>query len=42
MKKVNNKNVINNLTYSGVKSKKNKYVILVFAVILTSLLFSTL
>ena len=42
MEKVNNKNAIRNLAYSGIKSKVSKYIILVLAVILTSLLFSTL
>ncbi|MBQ8951352.1 MAG: ABC transporter permease [Eubacterium sp.] len=42
MNKVNNRNAVNNLAFSGVKTKKNKYIILVLAVILTSLLFSTL
>ena len=42
MNKVNNRNAINNISYSGMKTKKNKYIILVLAVILTSLLFSTL
>ena len=42
MKKVNNRYAINNLSYSGMKTKKNKYVVLVLAVILTSLLFSTM
>ena len=42
MKKVNNKKAVNNLALSGIKAKLNKYLILVLAVILTSLLFSTL
>ncbi|HBR05061.1 MAG TPA: hypothetical protein DD722_04780 [Lachnospiraceae bacterium] len=42
MNKVNNRKAINNLAYSGMKTKKNKYIVLVLAVILTSLLFSTL
>ncbi|MCR4584784.1 MAG: ABC transporter permease [Lachnospiraceae bacterium] len=42
MNKVNNKNAVNNLAYSGIRTKKNKYIVLVLAVILTSLLFSTL
>ena len=36
MNKVNNRNAINNISYSGMKTKKNKYIILVLAVILTS------
>ncbi len=42
MNKVNNRNAINNVAYSGIRSKVNKYIMLVFAVILTSLLFSTM
>ncbi|MCR5118614.1 MAG: ABC transporter permease [Lachnospiraceae bacterium] len=42
MKKVENKKTINNLAIMGMKAKRNKYMILVLAVILTSLLFSTL
>ena len=42
MNKVNNRNAINNLSFSGMRTKKNKYIVLVVAVILTSLLFSTL
>lgn len=42
MKNVNNKRAINNLATSGIKAKLSKYVILVMAVILTSLLFSSL
>ena len=40
MKNVDNKKVINNIATSGIKAKLSKYVILVMAVILTSLLFS--
>ena len=42
MKNVNNKKAINNIATSGIKAKLSKYVILVMAVILTSLLFSSL
>ena len=42
MKNVNNKKAINNIATSGIKAKFSKYVILVMAVILTSLLFSSL
>ena len=42
MNKVKNKNAVNNLAYSGIRSGIKKYVMLVFAVILTSLLFSTM
>ena len=42
MKNVNNKKVINNIATSGIKAKLSKYVVLVMAVILTSLLFSSL
>ena len=42
MNTVDNRRVIDELAVSGIRSKKNKYLILVFAVILTSLLFSTL
>ena len=42
MNKVNNRNAVNNLAYSGVRSKINKYIVLILAVILTSLLFSTM
>ena len=42
MKNVNNKKAINNIATSGIKAKLSKYVILVMAVVLTSLLFSSL
>ena len=42
MNTVDNRKAIDELAVSGVRSKKNKYLILVFAVMLTSLLFSTL
>lgn len=42
MKNVNNKKVINNIAVSGIKTKLSKYAVLIMAVILTSLLFSSL
>ncbi len=42
MKKVNNKNAVNNLAFSGIRSRIGKYIMLVLAVMLTSLLFSTM
>ncbi|MCR5283171.1 MAG: ABC transporter permease [Lachnospiraceae bacterium] len=42
MKHVNNQKVINNIALSGIRAKRKKYIILVLAVMLTSLLFSTL
>ena len=42
MQKVNNKKAISNLAFSGIRSNIKKYVVLVGAVILTTLLFSTL
>ncbi|MBO4509479.1 MAG: ABC transporter permease [Spirochaetaceae bacterium] len=42
MTKVNNKKAISNLAQSGIKSNIKKYIVLVFAVILTTVLFSSL
>ncbi|MBO4706108.1 MAG: ABC transporter permease [Spirochaetaceae bacterium] len=42
MTKVNNKKAISNLAQSGIKSNIKKYIVLVFAVILTTILFSSL
>ncbi len=42
MQKVNNKKTISNLAFSGIKANIKKYILLVGAVILTSLLFSSL
>ena len=42
MKNVNNKKVISDLAFSGIKSNIKKYLVLVGAVILTTLLFSSL
>ena len=42
MTKVNNKKAIRNLAQSGIKSNIKKYIVLVFAVILTTVLFSSL
>ncbi|MBR6402221.1 MAG: ABC transporter permease [Eubacterium sp.] len=42
MQKVNNKKAISNLALSGIKSNIKKYMVLVAAVILTTLLFSSL
>lgn len=42
MRKVNNKKVISDLAFSGIKSNIKKYIVLIGAVILTTLLFSSL
>ena len=42
MQKVKNKKVINNLALSGIRSNIKKYIVLIGAVILTTLLFSSL
>ncbi|MCR5847676.1 MAG: ABC transporter permease [Lachnospiraceae bacterium] len=42
MQKVKNRKVINNLAISGIKSNPKKYAVLVAAVVLTTLLFSSL
>ena len=42
MQKVNNKKAISNLALSGIKSNRKKYMVLIGAVILTTLLFSSL
>ena len=42
MQKVKNKKAISNLALSGIKSNIKKYIVLVAAVILTTLLFSSL
>ncbi len=42
MQKVKNRKVINNLAISGIKANPKKYVVLIAAVILTTLLFSSL
>ena len=42
MTKINNKKAISNLAQSGIKSNIKKYIVLVFAVILTTILFSSL
>ena len=42
MQKVKNRKVINNLAISGIKSNMKKYAVLIAAVILTTLLFSSL
>ena len=42
MKRVKNKKVISNLAFSGIRSNVKKYLVLIGAVILTTLLFSSL
>lgn len=42
MRKVNNKKVISDLAFRGIKSNIKKYIVLIGAVILTTLLFSSL
>ena len=42
MKNINNKKAISKLAHSGIKSNIKKYMVLIGAVILTTLLFSSL